>query len=79
MADLVRQAALPFAQTNVSVLWLAADHLHLYLDASPEYALDEIVHAIREYLERELPRHIPAWQQRTHPVWEHAYCVEGIG
>src|SRR5215510_11315796 len=47
MADLVRQAAVSFEQTTAHVLWLAADHLHLYIDASPEYALDEIVHAIR--------------------------------
>src|SRR5262249_41707202 len=53
MADLVRQAALPFEQTIAHVLWLASDHLHLYIDATPDYALDEIVHAIREYLERE--------------------------
>ena len=52
MADLVRQAALPFEQTTAHVLWLASDHLHLYIDATPDYALDEIVHAIIEYLER---------------------------
>ena len=46
MADLVRQAAIPFEQTTVHVLWLASDHLHLYIDATPDYALDEIVHAI---------------------------------
>jgi ketopantoate reductase len=33
---------------------LASDHLHLYIDATPDYALDEIVHAIREYLEHEM-------------------------
>src|SRR5215471_4586246 len=51
MADLIRQAAVPFEQTTAHLLWLASDHMHLYIDASPEYALDEIVHAIREYLE----------------------------
>jgi hypothetical protein len=50
IADLVRQAAFPFEQTTAHVLWLASDHLHLYLDATPDYALDEIVHAMREYL-----------------------------
>ena len=47
IADMVRQAALPFEQTTAHVLWLASDHLHLYIDATPDYALDEIVHAIR--------------------------------
>ncbi len=52
MADLVRQAAFPFEQTTAHVLWLASDHLHLYIDATPDYALDEIVHAIMDDLER---------------------------
>src|SRR5256884_8593957 len=30
MADLVRQAAVPFEQTTAHVLWLAPDHMHLY-------------------------------------------------
>src|SRR5215468_9693042 len=47
IADMVRQAAVPFEQTTAHVLWWASDHLHLYIDASLEYALDEIVHAIR--------------------------------
>src|SRR5215510_5109903 len=60
IADLVRQAALPFEQTTAHVIWLASDHLHLYIDATPDYALDEIVHAIREYLEHEMPNLFPA-------------------
>ena len=79
MADLVRQAALPFQQTKVSVLWLASDHLHLYVDASPDYALDEIVHAIREYLEGEMANLFPALPHSNQPVWERAYFAEGIG
>ena len=43
---------LPFEQTTVHVLWLASDHLHLYIDATPDYSLDEIVHAIVDDLER---------------------------
>ena len=35
IADLVRQAAVPFEQTTAHVVWLATDHLHLYIDASP--------------------------------------------
>jgi REP element-mobilizing transposase RayT len=78
IADMVRQAALPFEQTTAHVLWLASDHLHLYIDATPDYALDDIVHAIRESLERER-RQFPASQPSHQPVWERAYFVEGIG
>src|SRR5215475_12119296 len=73
IADMVRQAAVPFEQTTAHLLWLAADHLHLYIDASPEYALDEIVHAIREYLEHEMANLFPALQHSNQPVWERAY------
>jgi REP element-mobilizing transposase RayT len=79
MADLVRQAALPFEQTTAHVLWLASDHLHLYIDASPDYALDEIVHAIMDDLERERATLFPALPHSNQPVWERAYFAESIG
>jgi REP element-mobilizing transposase RayT len=79
MADLVRQAAVPFEQTTVYVVWLASDHLHLYIDATPDYALDEIVHAIREHLEREMANLFPALPHSNQPVWERAYFAEGVG
>ena len=78
MADLVRQAAFPFEQTKVHVLWLASDHMHLYIDASPEYALDEIVHAILDDLERERANLFPALPPSNQPVWERAYFAESI-
>jgi REP element-mobilizing transposase RayT len=79
MADLVRQVALPFEQTTVHVLWLASDHMHLYIDASLDYALDEIVHAIREHLEHAMTYLFPELQHVNQPVWERAYFAEGIG
>src|SRR5215467_14106613 len=79
MVDLVRQAAVPFEHTTAHLLWLASDHLHLYIDASPEYALDEIVHAIREYLEHEMVNLFPALPPSNQPVWEQAYFAESIG
>jgi REP element-mobilizing transposase RayT len=79
IADMVRQAALPFEQTTAHVLWLASDHLHLYIDATPDYALDEIVHAIREYLEHAMAHLLPELQHSNQPVWERAYFAEGIG
>src|SRR5215471_16425828 len=79
IADMVRQAALPFEQTTAHVLWLASDHMHLYLDATPDYALDEIVHAMREYLEHEMANLFPALQHSNQPCWERAYFAEGLG
>ena len=79
MANLVRQAAVPFEQTTVSVVWLASDHLHLYIDATPDYALDEIVDAIREHLEHTIASLLPELQPNNQPCWERAYFAEGIG
>src|SRR5262249_725882 len=79
IADMVRQAALSFEQTTAHVLWLAADHLHLYIDATPDYALDEIVHAIMDVLEHAMTLLFPALQHSNQPVWERAYFAEGIG
>jgi REP element-mobilizing transposase RayT len=78
IADIVRQANLPFEQTTAHVLWLASDHLHLYVDATPDYALDEIIRAIREYLEHETANLLPELQHSHQPVWEQAYFAEGI-
>jgi REP element-mobilizing transposase RayT len=79
IADMVRQAAVPFEHTTAHVLWLASDHLHLYIDASPEYALDAIVQALREYLEHEMANLFPALKHSNQPCWERAYFAEGIG
>jgi REP element-mobilizing transposase RayT len=79
IADMVRQAALPFEQTTAHVLWLASDHMHLYIDATPDYALDEIVHAIMDDLEREMANLFPALPHSNQLVWERAYFAEGIG
>jgi len=79
MADLVRQAAVPFEQTTAHVLWLASDHMHLYIDASPDYALDEIVHAIREHLEHAVTHQFSELKHGTQSFLERAYFAEGIG
>src|SRR5215813_9212897 len=68
IADMVQQAALPFEQTTTHVLWLASDHMHLYLDATPDYSLDEMVHAIREHLEHAMTHLFPELQHSNQPV-----------
>lgn len=78
MTDLVREAVFPFEQTTVYVVWLASDHLHLYIDATPDDALDEIVDAIREHLEHATTHLLPALQHSNQAVCERAYFAEGI-
>jgi hypothetical protein len=53
--------------------------MHLYIDASPDYSLDEIVDAIMEYVEHEMANLLPDLQHTDQPLWERAYFSEGIG
>lgn len=73
------QAEFPCENTSVHLLCLALDHIHLYIDASPDYALDEIVNTVMEYSEREVPRQFPELQKSRKALWERAYFFEGIG
>jgi hypothetical protein len=53
--------------------------MHLYIDVTSDYALDEIVHAIREHLEHAMILLLPTLKPSNQPVWERAYFAEGIG
>jgi hypothetical protein len=77
--DMVQHVILPFEQTTAYVLWLASDHMHLYVDASPDYALDEIVRAIMAHLEHEMANLLLALLHSHQSVWERVYFAEGIG
>jgi putative transposase len=77
--EIFHQAEFPFEHTNVHLLCIAPDHMHLYIDASPDYALDEIVNAVMEYSEREVPSQLPELQQGNQWLWERACFIEGIG
>ena len=77
--DIFHQAEFPFENTSVHLLCLALDHMHLYIDSSPDHSLNEIVNAIMEYLEREIPTQLPELQQNSQLLWERAYFFEGVG
>jgi REP element-mobilizing transposase RayT len=79
MDSVAHQAEFPFENTSVHLLCVAPDHIHLYIDASPDYALDEIVNAVMEYSEREIPIQLSELQQSHQSLWERAYFSEGIG
>ena len=79
ISEILSQAEFSFENTNIHLLGLAPDHIHLYIDSSPDYSLDEIVNAIMECLEQEIPVHLPDFQQSQHVLWGRAYFSEGIG
>ena len=79
ISEMLNQADLPFENTDVQLLCLASDHIHLYINSSPDYALDEVVNAVMEYSEREIPIQLPELRQSSQLLWERAYFSEGIG
>ena len=79
IGNMIRQSALSFEQTTAHVVWLASDHLHLYIDASPDYALDEIMYAIMDNLEHAMANLLPEFQHSNQSVWKRAYFAESIG
>jgi putative transposase len=77
--SIFRHAEFPFENTNVHLLCLSPDHMHLYIDASPDYSLDEIVNAVMEFSEREIVAQFSGLQKSSNSLWERAYFFEGIG
>ncbi|MFQ5329856.1 MAG: transposase [Thermodesulfobacteriota bacterium] len=61
------------------LLGLGADHLHIYVDASPDYSLDEIGSLILDASEDELDLFLAGREGEERPVLERNYFVETIG
>jgi putative transposase len=77
--EIIHQSVLSFENTQVHLMCLAPDHMHLYIDASPNYAPNEIIHAVIEYSEREIVAQFSGLQKSSNSLWEKAYFLEGIG
>ena len=77
--SIFHQAESAFENTNVHLLCLAPDHIHLYIDSSPDYSLDEIINAVMESSEQEIAMQLPDLQKSNNSLWKRAYFLEGIG
>jgi len=64
---------------TVDLLWLGLDHIHLYIESSPDYSIDEIVNRTIEILEKDLFAIFPTIFKNTDCIWERSYFVETIG
>jgi REP element-mobilizing transposase RayT len=73
------QLEFPFEDTKIYLLCSAPDHIHLYIDSSPDYSIEEIVNAVMESSEREIVIQLPELQKFSNALWERAYFLEGIG
>jgi len=77
--NIFHHAEFPFENTNVHLLCSAPDHMHLYIDSSPDYSLDDIVNAVMESSEREIVIQFPDLQKSSDALWERAHFFQGIG
>lgn len=73
------QALRSLTLDSIGIEWLASDHIHLYINAAPDYALDDIVHALMEYVEQAIASLLPELQHSNQSLLERAYFAEGIG
>jgi putative transposase len=77
--EIFHQLEFPFEDTKIHLLCLAPDHIHLYIDSSPDYSIEEIVNAVMESSEREIIIQFPNLQKFSNALLERAYFLEGIG
>jgi REP element-mobilizing transposase RayT len=77
--EIFHQLEFPFEDTKIHLLCLAPDHIHLYIDSSPDYSIEDIVNAVMESSEREIMGQLAELQKFSNALWERAYFLEGIG
>ena len=68
-----------FENTQIEVLHLDSDHIHLYVNTTPDYSLDEIAGKIISYSEKEIITFFPELVNEPNNIWETGYFAETIG
>ena len=76
--DFIVPIELPLENTQANLLWLAEDHIHLYVESTPDYSLEEIADSLMENLHHKFVVALPELQDRMF-LWELEYFAEGIG
>ena len=77
--NIFHQIANNFENTQIEVLWLCSDHIHLYINTIPDYSLDQIVDKLINNSEQEIKLSYPALVNKFNGVWETGYFAETIG
>ena len=65
-----------------SLLWLAPDHMHLYVESDGEVSPDNMAQKLKRLLEVTILERFPdliASQEGERRLWDEAYFVETIG
>ena len=68
-----------FYDTTIDLMWISSDHIHLYLDSSPDFSVDEIYQEILKESQRVIYMKHPELKQKNRDLWERSYFVETFG
>ncbi|MFH1243350.1 MAG: transposase, partial [Pseudomonadota bacterium] len=66
----------------VQLLYLAPDHVHLFVESSGELSPEEIATKIKQYSNRAIVEKFPSVKDRLPldtGIWDEAYFVETVG
>jgi REP element-mobilizing transposase RayT len=65
-----------------SLLWLAPDHVHIYVESDGEKSVETIIHKIKEFSENSIVERFPDAGERIAAgieIWDKAYFAETMG
>jgi putative transposase len=65
--------------TVTELMWISSDHLHLYIDSSPDFSIDEIFQTVSSNSERIILMKHPELNVKKKNLWENSYFVETLG
>ena len=68
-----------FYDTTIDLMWISADHIHLCLDSSPDFSVDEIYQEVLNESERVIYMKHPELKAENRDLWERSYFVETFG
>ena len=83
--DFVRDTFLRCNQTAggfLDLLYLAPDHIHLYVESDDELSIEEIVHRIKRFSNDAIVKKFPLLRDKLSggtEIWDKAYFTETIG
>lgn len=63
----------------INILWLGADHIHIYLESTPDHSVDKLVATMRKKLESTICISFPELKKRKGTIWENCYYSGTIG
>jgi REP element-mobilizing transposase RayT len=64
------------------LLWLAPDHIHLYVESDGAKSLETIALALKRYSKKNIHLKIPGLKDKTGsstPIWDKTYFCETLG